>query len=111
MLHIRSYSTFLHKIKEYCLERKVVSLAHVIRSQTSLAAEIMNFEDRGWIKEGYKADIAVIDIKNIRTPSSLSNPHQYSQGVIHLMVNGEHVIEGGHWTGKLPGKVLKPKIN
>jgi len=49
--------------------------------------------------------------KNIRTPSPLSNPHQYSQGVIHLMVNGAPVIEGGHWTGSLPGKVLKPKKN
>lgn len=107
--HIRSYSTFLHKIKKYALERKAVSLPHVIRSQTSLPAQIMDWDDRGWIKEGYKADIAVIDIKNIRTPSSISNPHQYSRGVIHLLVNGEPVIEGGRWTGKLPGKILKLK--
>lgn len=109
LTHIRSYATFLHKIKRYALEKKVVSLPHVIRSQTSLPAQIMNWEDRGWIKEGYKADIAVIDIKNIRTPASISNPHQYSQGVTHLLVNGELVIEGGRWTGKLPGKILKLK--
>jgi N-acyl-D-amino-acid deacylase len=56
-----------------------------------------------------KPEERIWDIKNIRTPSSLSNPHQYSQGVIHLMINGEPVIAGGKWTGKLPGKVLKPK--
>ena len=107
--HIRSCPAFRHKIKEHSLERAVVSLLHVIRSQTSLPAQIMNFGDRGWIKEGYKADIVVIDMKDIRTPASLSNPHQYSRGVVHLLVNGELVVEGGQWTGRLPGRVLKLK--
>jgi N-acyl-D-aspartate/D-glutamate deacylase len=111
LTHIRSYATFLHKIKKYALERKSVPLAHVIRSQTSLPAQIMHWDDRGWIKEGYKADIAVIDLKNIQTPASLSNPHQYSHGVNHLLINGIQVIEEGRWNGKLPGKILKLKKN
>lgn len=109
LTHIRSYSTFLHKIKKYALERKTVSLAHVIRSQTSLPAEIMHWKDRGWMKEGYKADVVVLDLKNIRTKTSISNPHQYSRGVEYLLVNGELVLSRGKWTGKLPGRVLKLK--
>ena len=58
--HSRSYTTFLHKIKKYAQERGAVSVAHAIRSQTSLPAGIMGWSDRGWIKEGYAADIAVI---------------------------------------------------
>ncbi|MHC4596368.1 MAG: N-acyl-D-amino-acid deacylase family protein, partial [Planctomycetota bacterium] len=65
LTHIRSYSTFLHKIKKYALERKTVSVSHVIRSQTSLPAQIMNWADRGRIKEGYKADIAILDLDNL----------------------------------------------
>lgn len=107
--HIRSYSTFLHKIKKYAQERKTVSVEHVIRSQTSLPAEIMNWNDRGWIKEGYKADINVLDLKNIETETSISNPHQYCKGVKYLVVNGELVIDNGKFTGKLPGQVLKLK--
>ncbi len=107
LTHIRSYSTFLHKIKKYALERKAVSLSHVIRSQTSLPAKIMNWDDRGWIKEGYKADIVVLDLKNIKTPTTIHNPHQYSQGVKYLLINGELVLSNGRYTGKLPGKVLK----
>lgn len=107
--HIRSYSTFLHKIKKYAQERKTVSVEHVIRSQTSLPAEIMNWNDRGWIKEGYKADINVLDLKNIETETSISNPHQYCKGVKYLVVNGELVIDNGTFTGKLPGQVLKLK--
>jgi len=109
LTHLRSYATFLHKIKVYALEKGVVSLPHVIRSQTALPARIMHFDDRGWIREGYQADIAVIDMTNIRTPATLSNPHQYSRGVIHLLVNGETVVEDGKWTGRLPGRVLKLK--
>jgi len=109
LTHIRSYSTFLHKIKKYALGRKSVSLSHVIRSQTSLPAKIMNWDDRGWIKNGYKADIVILDLKNIKTKTSISNPHAYSEGVKYLLVNGEVVIEGGTWTGKLPGKVIKLK--
>jgi len=109
LTHIRSYSTFLHKIKKYAIERKAVSLAQAIRSQTSLAAGVMNWNDRGWVKEGYIADLAVLDMKNLKLPASISNPHQYSQGVIFLFVNGQATIDGGKWNGKLPGKILKLK--
>lgn len=109
LTHIRGYSTFLHKIKKYALKRKSVSLPHVIRSQTSLPAQIMNWNDRGWIKEGYKADIAVIDMKNIKTPTSISNPHQYSEGVKYLLINGQLILENGDWNGNLPGEIIKLK--
>jgi len=109
LTHIRSFSTFLHKIKKYALQRKTVSLAHVIRSQTSLPAEVMHWDDRGWIKQGCMADIAVLDLNNIKTPTSISNPHQYSQGVKYLLINGELTIDNGKYNGKLPGQVLKLK--
>ncbi len=109
LTHIRSYSTFLHKIKKYALERKTVSLPHIIRSQTSLPAQIMNWDDRGWIKEGYKADIVVLDLENIRIRTSISNPHAYSEGVKYLLVNGELVLDDGEWTEKLTGQVIRLK--
>jgi N-acyl-D-aspartate/D-glutamate deacylase len=109
LTHIRSYSTFLHKIKKYALERKSVSLPHIIRSQTSLPAQIMNWEDRGGIKKGYKADIVVLDPKNIKPRTSISNPHAYSEGVKYLLINGKLVLDKGKWTGNLPGEIIKLK--
>lgn len=106
LTHIRSYSTFLHKIKKYVFERKTISLPQAIRSQTALAAKIMGWPDRGRIKEGCKADLVLLDLKNIRIKTSISNPHQYSEGVRYLVINGEVVIDGGRYTGKLPGRVL-----
>lgn len=109
LTHIRSYSTFLRKIKNYALEKPVISLSQAIRAQTTLPAQIMKWDDRGWIKEGYKADIAVIDLRNLKTPTSISNPHQYSRGVDYLLINGKLVLDKGTWSGALPGQVLKLK--
>jgi N-acyl-D-amino-acid deacylase len=104
--HPRSYSTFLYKIKEYSLKRRTISLAQAVRSQTSLPAEIMNWPDRGRIAEGAAADIAVLDLKRISAPSSISAPHQFARGVRHVLVNGKIVLDGGKFTGTLAGRVL-----
>lgn len=105
--HLRSYTTFLHKIKRYALEKKAVSLEHVIRSQTSLPAQIMNLNDRGLIKEGYKADINVIDLNNITIKATVANASRYCEGVMYLIINGKVVIDKGKWNGTLAGQVLK----
>jgi len=109
LIHPRSYATFLYKIKNYALDKKVISINQAIRSQTSLPAEIMNLNDRGWIREGFKADIAVLDLNNVTIKASISSPHQYSEGVKYLLINGAVVIDEEEWTGKLPGTVIKLK--
>ena len=106
LMHVRSYSTFFHKIKKYALERKSISVPQVIRSQTSLPAEIMNWKNRGWIKEGYMADIIVFDLKNIETPASISNPQQMCRGMKYMFINGQLVIDKGKLTGRLPGQII-----
>ena len=63
----------------------------------------------GWIKEGYAADIAVLDLGNIQTASDITQPHQYAEGVAYLLVNGAVVIDGGKFTGELAGEVIKLK--
>ncbi len=104
--HIRSYSTFLFKIKRYALEKKTISLAQAIRSQTSLPASIMGWPDRGWVKEGAKADLVILDLNRLETPATVTNPHQYAQGVVHLFINGQQVLANGQFTGALPGRIL-----
>jgi N-acyl-D-aspartate/D-glutamate deacylase len=69
----------------------------------------MDWKDRGWIKKSYCADIVVLDLENIRIETSISNPHQYSEGVKYLLVNGKVVIDIGEWNGTLAGEVIKLK--
>jgi N-acyl-D-amino-acid deacylase len=106
--HPRFYGTFPRKIRRYVFERGIISLPFAIRSMTSLPAQIIGLKDRGWLRENCWADIAVFDPEKITDRATYVNPHQYAEGVLYVLVNGELVIDGGKMTGKLPGKVLSP---
>jgi len=54
-------------------------------------------------------NINVIDLDNIRIKATVSNPHQYCEGIQYMIMNGKLVIEGGQWNGTLAGEVLKLK--
>ena len=54
-------------------------------------------------------DVVVLDMDNIETKTSISNPHQYSKGVEYLLINGKVVIDGGRYNGTLAGDVIKLK--
>lgn len=105
-VHARFYGTFPRKIAWYAKERKALSVENAIRSATSLPAQFMGFKDRGLLKEGYKADIAIINLDQLRDKATFVNPHQYPEGVRHVLVNGEFLVENVEISGNLPGKIL-----
>ncbi len=104
--HARFYGTFPRKIRHYALDRGVLTLADAVRSATSLPAQILGLRDRGWIREGMVADIVVFDPARIRDKATFFEPHQYAEGIDHVLVNGQAVIDAGKPTGALPGKVI-----
>jgi len=105
--HPRSYGTFSRKIGFYSIEQKWLPLEQAIRSSSGLPADIIGFTDRGYLKAGYIADVVVLDPEKFRDKATYEKPHQYSEGVIHLFVNGVPVIEETKATGKLPGMALR----
>jgi len=107
MPHPRTYGTFPKKLKEYVINRKIMSLSQAIRSMTSLPAEKFNIKARGKIAVNNYADIAVMDLKTITDHATVASPHQYSEGITHLLVNGELSIEDGIATGIRGGRALR----
>jgi N-acyl-D-aspartate/D-glutamate deacylase len=103
---IRAYATFATKIRKYAMDRDSISVAHAVRSSSSLPAEILGWYDRGLIREGYRADIAVLDLEGIQPRSTLRNVHRYAEGVAYVLVNGELALGEGEATGVLNGRVL-----
>ena len=87
----------------------MITLPQAIRSSTSLPAEILGWRDRGLIKEGFWADIAVFDPQSIQPRSTPRDVHRYSQGMEYVLVNGRVVLDRGEPTGELAGRVLKPQ--
>ena len=104
--HARFYGSFTRKIRHYALERGAISLEHAIRSSTSLPARIMRLNDRGQIREGFAADLVVFDLAAIRDKATFFEPHQHSEGIEHVFINGVAVVDGGKLTHATPGRVL-----
>jgi N-acyl-D-amino-acid deacylase len=104
--HARFYGSFTRKIRHYALDRGVISLEAAIRSSTSLPAQIMRLRDRGQIREGMAADLVVFDLSTIRDKATFFEPHQHSEGIDYVFVNGVAVVDGTKLTGAMPGKVL-----
>ena len=105
--HPRSYGTFPRFLGRYVRQNKIISLPEAIRKITYFPAETLGISDRGRIAKGMMADIACFDYENLIDKSDYVNPHQYSQGVQYVVVNGQVVIDKGEHTGKLPGQILK----
>ena len=60
-VHIRFYGTFPRKIRHDSPERSVLSVADAVYSATSLPAQVLGLQHRGLTKDGYVADIAILD--------------------------------------------------
>jgi N-acyl-D-aspartate/D-glutamate deacylase len=105
--HPRCYGTFPRKIRQFALDEKIIGLPFAIRSMTSLPAETFHLQGRGRIEEGCFADVAVIDMARFRDRADFADPHQYSDGVEFLLVNGVLAIERGRATGHSGGQGLR----
>lgn len=105
--HPRAYATFSRVLARYVREEKMLTLEEAVRKMTSLAASRAGFRDRGLLRVGMKADIAVFDPAAIRDVSTYEDPHHFSEGMAHVVVNGKPVLQDGKMTGALPGRVLR----
>ena len=108
--HPRSYGAFARKIAVYARDEGVVGLEDAIRSMTSLPALVFDMPDRGVLREGAIADVVVFDLAAVDDVAEFTDPHHYSEGMVHVFVNGVPAIRDGDFTGELPGRVLlKPR--
>jgi len=104
--HPRLYGTFPRVLGKYAREEKIFSLARGIQKMTSITAQKFGLANRGQIKEGYFADLAVFNPDKIIDCATWKDPHQYPKGIDSVIVNGQIVIREGEHTGNLPGKIL-----
>ncbi len=105
--HPRSFGTFTRKLGRYGLQEKVVTLAAAIRSSSGLPADILSLKDRGYLKTGYAADVAVLDPRELLDQATFDDPYRYSTGVRYVFVNGRPAVYQGTPTGVLAGKALR----
>jgi N-acyl-D-amino-acid deacylase len=106
MPHPRAYGNFARLLGKYVREEKLISLEEAIRKLTSLPATNLGLERRGQLKDGFYADLVVFDPAAIADRATYENPHHYSVGVQHVVVNGVLALRDGKPTGAKPGRAL-----
>ena len=104
--HPRSYGTHARLLGSFVRDLRLLSLPAAIHKTTGASAAALGLTDRGVVREGCWADVAIFDPARIAERATYDDPHQYSVGVSTVLVNGDVVLEGGDHTGALPGRVL-----
>ena len=105
-IHARSYGTFARVLAVYVREKGVITLEDAVRKMSSFPAARIGLEDRGVLRPGMKADIAIFDLARVRDMATYDEPHQYAEGFAYVIVNGLIVYENGAMTTARPGKAL-----
>jgi N-acyl-D-amino-acid deacylase len=105
--HPRAYGNVARLLGKYVREEKRLSLAEAVRRLSALPAENLKIAERGRIKSGYFADIAIFDAGKIADRATFAKPQQYAVGMVHVLVNGVPVLRDGEHTGATPGRFVK----
>ena len=105
--HPRTYGSFARLLGKYVRDENLIPLEEAIRRLTFFPAGNLKICKRGLLQQGYYADIVIFDPKKIQDHSTFQEPHQYSTGVSHVLVNGTQVLKDGEHTGLKPGRVVR----
>lgn len=105
--HPRYYGTFPRVLARYVRDEGMLTLEEMIRKMTSWPAQIFGLHRRGLIREGYLADLVLFDLEKLDDKATWSDPHQYPEGINHVIVNGKVVLDNGELTGERPGQILR----
>ena len=104
--HPRSYGTFVRVLGLYARDKKLLPLETAVQKMSSLPAQRLGLSDRGVLRTGLKADIAVFDAARVRDTATFEKPHSYAEGVSYVLVNGQVIVDNGTMTAARPGRVL-----
>ena len=104
--HPRLWGTFPRVLGRYSRELRLFSLSEAVRKMTSLPAKTFRLKHRGWIREGYFADLVLFDAERICDMASFTNPVQASAGIYGVWVNGVLCYRNGTPTGQRAGRFL-----
>jgi N-acyl-D-amino-acid deacylase len=105
--HPRTYGNFARLLGRYVREEHLIPLQEAVRRLTSLPAGNLGIRDRGTLRPGFYADLAIFDPATIADRATFAEPHQYAIGMRHVFVNGGQVLADGEPTGATPGRAVR----
>ncbi|MCR5717226.1 MAG: D-aminoacylase [Lachnospiraceae bacterium] len=104
--HPRVYGSFPRVLGKYVREEKALTLEEAVRKLSGKAADALHIHHRGYIKEGYYADLCIFDPDTVEDRGTFTKPEQYPAGIRYVFVNGVLELEKGTVNQNRAGKVL-----
>ena len=104
--HPRTYGAFAKKMRMFVFDTEYLSPEFIIRSFSGLAADFFRLTNRGYLREDYAADLVVFDPDRYRDKATFESPREFTEGAVHVMVNGTFAIRDNAATGVLAGQPL-----
>ena len=105
--HPRNFRSFVKPLYDFVDKRNLLPLEQAVRKMTSMPAQKIGLWDRGLLRPGMRADLALIDTYALRCDSDYGDPFHYAQGVRYLWVDGVMTLEEGEYTGATAGRLLR----
>jgi dihydroorotase len=111
--HPRTAGTHARILGRFVRERGVITLMDAVRKMTLLPARRLERVDpdmkrKGRLQVGADADIVVFDAARVIDRATFERPAQYSDGIVHVLVNGTFVVRGSTLVpGVTPGRPIR----
>ncbi|WP_458190396.1 N-acyl-D-amino-acid deacylase family protein [Haladaptatus sp. NG-WS-4] len=105
--HPRAIGTFARIFERYVKDREVFSIETAVYKTSGHAATVLGLSDRGFVAEGYHADLVAFDLESVQENGTYQNPLQLAEGIQYVLVNGIIAVEDGHPTEERAGTVLR----
>jgi N-acyl-D-amino-acid deacylase len=72
-----------------------------------MPAGILGIKDRGTLRAGHYADVAIFDPEQFGETATTFEPNQLAMGMRHVIVNGRLTLQDGKLTGERAGSVIR----
>lgn len=106
-LHPRGHGSFARVLARLVRERKLVTLEEAVRKMSALPAQTLGLSDRGAVRRGAVADLAVFDPAAVADTATFERPHVVAEGMKFVVVAGEIAFGNGKPTSARAGRALR----
>jgi N-acyl-D-amino-acid deacylase len=107
--HPRGWGTFANYLRTYVIDGQNWTLADAARHLARRSAELFRFTSHGHLGVGKIADIALLDLDQVRDTATYADPQSEATGIDTVIVRGTPVLRDGELTGATPGRPLRPE--
>lgn len=79
----------------------------IVRKMTGATVDRFLIKDRGYLREGYKADLTILDLDHMKV--NVKQQNFKPEGIIHVYVNGQPELIDTQFVNNCAGEVLSLK--